>query len=94
MRMDDARNLREMTVVVTGASAGIGAAAARRFRALGATVAVVGRSPRKTAAVAAAIGAEPHVADFSRLGDVRPARRGAGRAGDQHRQRHLPQRAH
>lgn len=71
MRMDDARNLRGMTVVVTGASAGIGAAAARRFRALGATVAVVGRSPRKTAAVAAAIGAEPHVADFSRLGDVR-----------------------
>jgi NAD(P)-dependent dehydrogenase (short-subunit alcohol dehydrogenase family) len=59
------------TVVVTGASAGIGAAVARRFTELGATVVIVGRSPQRTAAVAEAIGAEPHVADFSRLADVR-----------------------
>jgi NAD(P)-dependent dehydrogenase (short-subunit alcohol dehydrogenase family) len=59
------------TVVVTGASAGIGAAAARRLAELGATVAVVGRSPQKTAAVAEAIGARPHLADFARLDDVR-----------------------
>ena len=69
--LDAARDLRGTTVVVTGASSGIGAAAARGFRALGATVAVVGRSPQKTAAIAAAAGAEPHVADFSRLDDVR-----------------------
>jgi NAD(P)-dependent dehydrogenase (short-subunit alcohol dehydrogenase family) len=59
------------TVVITGASSGVGAAAARRFRQLGATLAVVGRSPVRTAAVAAEIGAEPHLVDFSRLDDVR-----------------------
>ncbi|MFU8851532.1 SDR family NAD(P)-dependent oxidoreductase [Micromonospora sp. SL1-18] len=59
------------TVVITGASAGIGAEAARRLAGLGATVAVVGRSPEKTAAVAREIGAEPLVADFARLADVR-----------------------
>jgi NAD(P)-dependent dehydrogenase (short-subunit alcohol dehydrogenase family) len=63
--------MRGHTVVLTGASSGIGAAAARRFAELGATVAVVGRSPLKTAAVAQEIGAESHLADFSRLGDVR-----------------------
>ena len=69
--MDGARDLRGITVVVTGASSGIGAAAARRVAALGAAVAVGGRAPRRTAAVAAAIGAEPYVADFSRLEEVR-----------------------
>jgi NAD(P)-dependent dehydrogenase (short-subunit alcohol dehydrogenase family) len=65
------RHLRDQTVVITGASSGVGAAAARRFRQLGAAVAVVGRSPERTAAVAAEIGAEPHLVDFSRLDDVR-----------------------
>jgi NAD(P)-dependent dehydrogenase (short-subunit alcohol dehydrogenase family) len=64
-------HLRDHTVVITGASSGVGAAAARRFRQLGATVAVVGRSPERTAAVAAEIGAESHLVDFSRLDDVR-----------------------
>lgn len=59
------------TVVLTGASAGIGAAAARRLAELGATVAVVGRSPEKTRAVAAAIGARAHLADFARFDEVR-----------------------
>ncbi|MEV6372527.1 SDR family NAD(P)-dependent oxidoreductase [Micromonospora musae] len=59
------------TVVITGASAGLGAEAARRLAQLGATVAVVGRSPQKTAAVAREVGAEPLVADFARLTDVR-----------------------
>ncbi|MEU4676270.1 SDR family NAD(P)-dependent oxidoreductase [Micromonospora sp. NPDC023737] len=59
------------TVVITGASAGLGAEAARRLARLGATVAVVGRSPEKTAAVAREVGAEPLVADFARLTDVR-----------------------
>jgi NAD(P)-dependent dehydrogenase (short-subunit alcohol dehydrogenase family) len=65
------RHLRDQTVVITGASSGVGAAAARRFRRLGATVAVVGRSPERTAAVAAEIGSEPHLVDFGRLDDVR-----------------------
>lgn len=64
-------DLQGRTVVITGASSGIGAAAARRFAALGATVAVVGRSPQKTREVAEAIGAEAHIADFARLDDVR-----------------------
>ncbi|MFI5611035.1 SDR family NAD(P)-dependent oxidoreductase [Amycolatopsis sp. NPDC051903] len=58
------------TVVITGASSGIGAAAARRFAALGDRVAVVGRSPEKTAAVADGVG-EPFTADFAQLDDVR-----------------------
>jgi NAD(P)-dependent dehydrogenase (short-subunit alcohol dehydrogenase family) len=65
------QDMRGKTVVVTGASAGIGAAAARQFADLGATVAVVGRSAQKTAAVADAIGAEAHLVDYSRLDDVR-----------------------
>lgn len=59
------------TVVVTGASAGIGAASARQLHQLGATVVPVGRSPEKTAAVAAEIGVEPWLADFTRLSEVR-----------------------
>ncbi|GHG48161.1 short-chain dehydrogenase [Flavimobilis marinus] len=59
------------TIVLTGASDGIGAAAARRLVADGHTVAVVGRSPQKTAALARELGAECFVADFARLTDVR-----------------------
>ncbi|GAA4132135.1 SDR family NAD(P)-dependent oxidoreductase [Actinomadura keratinilytica] len=59
------------TVVITGASSGIGAAAARRLAAQGANVVPVGRSPERTAAVAAEIGAEPLVADFADLAQVR-----------------------
>jgi NAD(P)-dependent dehydrogenase (short-subunit alcohol dehydrogenase family) len=65
------RDLQGKTVVITGASAGIGAAAARRFAELGATVAVVGRSQEKTAAVAAQVGGRAHPADYGSLDDVR-----------------------
>jgi NAD(P)-dependent dehydrogenase (short-subunit alcohol dehydrogenase family) len=59
------------TVIITGASAGIGAAAAQKFASLGATVAVVGRSKEKTAAVASSIAATPYTVDFSSLDDIR-----------------------
>lgn len=62
---------RPKVIVVTGASDGIGAAAARRLARNGHTVIVVGRSPEKTKAVAASIGADHFVADFTRLDDVR-----------------------
>jgi NAD(P)-dependent dehydrogenase (short-subunit alcohol dehydrogenase family) len=61
------------TVVITGASAGIGAAAARQLAALGARLVVLGRSPVKTAAVAKEVGATAVVADFARFSEVRRA---------------------
>jgi NAD(P)-dependent dehydrogenase (short-subunit alcohol dehydrogenase family) len=64
-------SLRGKTVVITGASSGIGAEAARRFTGLGATVAVVGRSKEKTEAVAESAGGQAYLADFTRLDDVR-----------------------
>ena len=59
------------TILVTGASDGIGAEAARDLAAKGATVHVTGRSADKLRPVAEAVGTEPLIADFSRLDDVR-----------------------
>jgi NAD(P)-dependent dehydrogenase (short-subunit alcohol dehydrogenase family) len=61
----------EKTIVITGSSDGIGAAASRQLRADGHRVVVVGRSPEKTRAIAEAIGSEFFVADFTRLDEVR-----------------------
>ncbi len=59
------------TIVITGASDGIGAAAARRLSRGGENVVVVGRSESKTTAVAAELGADYFVADFADLSQVR-----------------------
>jgi NAD(P)-dependent dehydrogenase (short-subunit alcohol dehydrogenase family) len=59
------------TIVITGASDGIGAAAARRLRRSGEHVVVVGRSESKTAAVGAELDAAYFVADFADLSQVR-----------------------
>ena len=59
------------TIVITGASDGIGAAGAQQLQHRGHTVVIVGRSPEKTRAVARELGADHFVADFSRLDDVR-----------------------
>lgn len=59
------------TIVITGASDGIGAAAARRLRRSGENVVVVGRSESKTAAVAGELDADYFVADFADLSQVR-----------------------
>lgn len=59
------------TIVITGASDGIGAAAARQLHQRGHTVIVVGRSPDKTRQVADSINADCVVADFTRLDSVR-----------------------
>ncbi|WP_125777248.1 SDR family NAD(P)-dependent oxidoreductase [Antribacter gilvus] len=61
----------QKTVIITGASDGIGAAAARRLAGDGHRVVVVGRSREKTERVAAETGADHYVADFSRLEEVR-----------------------
>lgn len=59
------------TIIITGASDGIGAAAARRLRGGGENVVVVGRSEAKAAAVAAELDADYFVADFADLSQVR-----------------------
>ena len=59
------------TIVITGASDGIGAAAARRLAKAGHHVVVVGRSRGKTAAVARDTGEEYFLADFAELDSVR-----------------------
>ena len=59
------------TIVITGASDGIGAAAARQLHEAGERVVVVGRNPGKTRRTADELGVEHHVADFADLGQVR-----------------------
>ncbi len=63
--------MTDQTIIVTGASDGIGAAAAAQLAELGNTVVVVGRSPEKTAAVAQDIGAQHFTADFASFAEVR-----------------------
>jgi NAD(P)-dependent dehydrogenase (short-subunit alcohol dehydrogenase family) len=63
--------MSERTIVITGASDGIGAAAARALSVSGDRVVIVGRSPQKTEAIAAELGADHVIADFTRLADVR-----------------------
>lgn len=58
------------TIVITGASDGIGAAAARKLKADGHLVVVVGRDANKTKTVANEINAPYEIADFSELGQV------------------------
>ncbi|CAN5689001.1 SDR family oxidoreductase [soil metagenome] len=59
------------TIVITGASDGLGAAAAERLTRSGENVVVVGRSPQKTEAVAKPLNADYFIADFADLTQVR-----------------------
>jgi NAD(P)-dependent dehydrogenase (short-subunit alcohol dehydrogenase family) len=59
------------TIVITGASDGLGAAAAKRLSRSGENVVVVGRSPQKAKAVATELGADFMLADFAELAQVR-----------------------
>ena len=58
------------TIVVTGGSDGIGAAAARALVKAGQNVILVGRNPEKTARVAGELGVPYHLSDYARLSDV------------------------
>ncbi|CAN5533553.1 SDR family oxidoreductase [soil metagenome] len=58
-------------IVITGASSGLGRAAAIALSTRGATVAVVGRNAERTRAVADRVGGFPFVADFDSLAAVR-----------------------
>lgn len=59
------------TIIITGASDGIGVAAAREFKRRGDDVVVVGRDPRKTEAVGRELDVPFHVADYADLDQVR-----------------------
>ncbi|MGO4104636.1 SDR family NAD(P)-dependent oxidoreductase [Leifsonia sp. YAF41] len=65
------RTLQGMTIVVTGASSGLGREAAKTLAERGAEVAVVGRNPERTRAVAAEVGGQAFLADFASFGEVR-----------------------
>lgn len=64
-------SISSKVIIITGASDGIGAAAARALKSAGHTVVLVGRSPEKTAAIARELHAESFVADFADLDQVR-----------------------
>ncbi|MGA7204838.1 MAG: SDR family NAD(P)-dependent oxidoreductase [Specibacter sp.] len=59
------------TVVITGASDGIGAAAAKMLAYPGDKLVVVGRSPEKTRTIAKELEADHYIADFTDLAQVR-----------------------
>lgn len=63
--------MSQRTIVITGASDGIGAAAARALSRAGERVVVVGRSQEKTQAVAKDLDADYFLSDFADLSQVR-----------------------
>ena len=88
---DDLPRLDGRHVVITGATSGIGLAAAREMAGLGAAVSIVGRDVSRTETTAAEIGRESgaevdaHIADLSLLSDARRVAdeiAGGGRAVD------------
>lgn len=60
----------KLNIVITGASDGIGKAAAKKLKDLGHNVVIVGRSAEKTQKAAQELGVPYHLADYSKLSDV------------------------
>lgn len=63
--------MKDKTVIITGASDGIGRAIARQLKEKGANVVVIGRSPEKTKAVGKELNVPYYIADFTKLDEVR-----------------------
>lgn len=59
------------TIVITGASDGIGAYSARVLKGLGHNVVIVGRNKEKTIKLAGELSCPYHIADFSKLNEVK-----------------------
>ena len=70
-RVPPVQDLAGKTIVITGASSALGRAAAVSLASRGAELAVVGRSPERTRAVAASVGGTAFLADYDRLDAVR-----------------------
>lgn len=64
-------DMSKKTIILTGASDGIGAAAATRLRELGHNVIIVGRTKEKTEKLATKLGVPYHLVDYARLSEVR-----------------------
>lgn len=60
----------QKTIVITGASDGIGKAAAKELTKLGHRVVITGRNPEKTKAVADELGVPYHLCDYAELSQV------------------------
>lgn len=63
--------MEKKTIVITGSSDGIGAAAARQLKAMGHNVIIVGRSKEKTEKIAKEIDAPFHLIDYADLSQVK-----------------------
>lgn len=63
--------LKGKTIIITGASDGIGKAAARILKTSGAEVVIIGRSAEKTRKAGEELGVKYYVADFTKLSEVR-----------------------
>jgi len=61
---------KKKTIIITGASDGIGAAAARQLKAAGHEVVIVGRNETKCEKIANEINSPYYTADYARLSDV------------------------
>jgi NAD(P)-dependent dehydrogenase (short-subunit alcohol dehydrogenase family) len=59
------------TIIITGASDGIGRQAARELKKQGANIVIIGRSPVKTKAVGTELNVPYYIVDFSKLDEVR-----------------------
>lgn len=63
--------MKNKTIIITGASDGIGLEAARELKKQGAEVVIIGRSPEKTKAAGKELNVPYYIADFTRLDEVR-----------------------
>lgn len=63
--------MKDKIIIITGASDGIGRAAATNLKSSGANIIITGRSKEKTKAVADELKVPYYIADFSRLDEVR-----------------------
>ncbi|MGH2959740.1 MAG: SDR family NAD(P)-dependent oxidoreductase [Solirubrobacterales bacterium] len=69
--MSENASVEGKTIVITGASDGIGAVAARELKDAGANVIITGRNPEKTKRVADEVGSPALIADFADFEQVR-----------------------